>query len=291
MARIEKGQSYPELGFRVDGKGIAYDLKTGASLAKAQVDARLQGSGMSQLGKKRGGVAGVWDRNKKVIVPLASAALGAVTGGVAAPILLGAAARGLDREGKSGVGVDLGQAARGAVEGGVSGYVGTKIPGLLSGGGQGTGLLTTRPDGSVVNAFGQPRPGSAGGTGLGRALRSGATRLGGLAKTAGRTILGGAKELIGGPDGKASTGDWLKAGLSAIPAIQGYNRARDFERQARTQVNTATQGNNTMAELAKALIARGGAAPSAGPDLSNLVDTRNPYYKKMRPMIGPPGGV
>jgi hypothetical protein len=254
MARIEKGQSYPELGFRVDGKGIAYDLKTGASLAKAQVDARLQGSGMSQLGKKRGGVAGVWDRNKKVIVPLASAALGAVTGGVAAPMLLGAASRGLDRAGKRGIGLDLGQAARGAVEGAASGYVGTKIPGVMS------------------------NPSGAGSTLLGRA------------KSVGSTLLGGAKELIGGPDGKASTGDWMKAGLSAIPAIQGYNRAKRFEGQANTQLGNATAGNAAMAELARAIIARG-SAPAAAPDLSNLTDTQNPYYKKLRPMIGPPGGA
>ena len=37
MAQIKKGQSYGNMGFRVDDRGIAYDLKTGASLGKQDV--------------------------------------------------------------------------------------------------------------------------------------------------------------------------------------------------------------------------------------------------------------
>jgi len=65
----------------------------------------------------RGGIAGVWDRNKKVITPIATGLASLATGGLAAPILVGAAMKGLDREGKGGVGFDVGQGLRGAAEG------------------------------------------------------------------------------------------------------------------------------------------------------------------------------
>lgn len=72
----------------------------------------------------RGGLAGVWDRNKNVIAPVAAGALGLLTGGLAAPIAAGALMRGLDREGKGGIGFDVGQGLRGAAEGAAAGSVG-----------------------------------------------------------------------------------------------------------------------------------------------------------------------
>ncbi len=104
MARIEKGQSYADLGFKVDGKGIATDLTTGQSLPKAEVDKRLQGSGYSQLAKSRGGIAGVYDRNKKVINPIMEVGLGLLPGiGPALAAGYGAAVGGFDHEGQGGI--------------------------------------------------------------------------------------------------------------------------------------------------------------------------------------------
>jgi hypothetical protein len=88
------------------------------------------------MAKKRGGLAGVWDRNKGVIKKVAPIAAGFIPGiGPLAGAALGAAMRGLDRPGKGGIGLDLG----GAVRGGLEGYGGAKLgqvaKGLFTGGG------------------------------------------------------------------------------------------------------------------------------------------------------------
>lgn len=82
--------------------------------------------------RKRGGLAGIWDRNKKVIKPLATGLAGALTGGAAVPALLGGVMGGLDREGKSGIGLDLGGAAKGAVGGAAAGMAGAGLKGALA---------------------------------------------------------------------------------------------------------------------------------------------------------------
>ena len=69
------------------------------------------------MAKKRGGLAGFYDKNKKIIKPVA-AGLAGMLGTPALGAAVGAAFGGLDREGKSGVKVDLG----GAVKGGITGY-------------------------------------------------------------------------------------------------------------------------------------------------------------------------
>ena len=255
---------HPEIGIRVDHKGIAFDLATGKPLGRSEVDGRIAqfqsanpGTEVYGLEKKRGGVAGVFDRNKKVITPIAEIGAG-LLGGPALAAVTGAAIKGFDRKGQGGVGFDVKDAAHGAVQGGLLGYGAGKVADAVAS------------------------------QGVGGAIKAGVSKLGSVAKTAGSTLLGGAKELVGGADGKASAGDWLKAGISAIPLIQGYNRAQQQERTANTQVGNATAGNAAMADIAKALIARG-SAPAAAPDLSTLIDTRNPYAKKLRPMIGAPG--
>jgi len=82
--------------------------------------------GMEAEKRKRGGFAGAYDRNKGLIqaalptlagflVPGSSMLAGALTGGLA---------RGLDRPGQRGIGLDLGQAARGAATGAALGGLG-----------------------------------------------------------------------------------------------------------------------------------------------------------------------
>jgi hypothetical protein len=71
------------------------------------------------MAKKRGGLAGIWDRNKGVIKKVAPAALSFIPGiGVPLAAAAGAAMEGLDRPGQSGIGLDVG----GAIKGGISGY-------------------------------------------------------------------------------------------------------------------------------------------------------------------------
>lgn len=117
--------------------------------------------GLGKEKKKRGGAAGVWDRGKDVIVPVGALALGALTGGLAAPALAAAAARGLDREGKSGIGFDVGNAAKGALEGGVAGGIGAagraavagaKAGGAMAGAKAGAKTATTLAKGVSTKA-------------------------------------------------------------------------------------------------------------------------------------------
>ena len=83
------------------------------------------------MARKRGGLAGFYDRNKGAIKTIAPIAAGFIPG--VGPLLgagIGAAIGGLDREGKSGIGLDLG----GAIKGGISGYGGAKIGQAAKGG-------------------------------------------------------------------------------------------------------------------------------------------------------------
>jgi len=68
------------------------------------------------MARKRGGLAGLYDRNKGLI--RTGATIGAsLLGGPLAGAATGAAFRGLDREGKRGIGFDVGQGLRGGLEG------------------------------------------------------------------------------------------------------------------------------------------------------------------------------
>lgn len=84
------------------------------------------------MARKRGGLAGLYDRNKGIIRTLASMGAGAV-GGPLAGAAVGAAFRGLDREGKSGIGFDPFAALPGAVEGYMAGQTGQAVKGGIKG--------------------------------------------------------------------------------------------------------------------------------------------------------------
>ena len=78
--------------------------------------------------RKRGGLAGMWDRNKKIIKPIVSGIAGAI-GTPALGAAVGAAMGGLDREGKRGIGFDLGGAAKGGLSGYAAGSAGKFLGG------------------------------------------------------------------------------------------------------------------------------------------------------------------
>jgi len=71
----------------------------------------------------RGGLAGIWDRNKKIITPIAELLAGAVNPALGAAV--GAGIRGLDRPGQRGVGFDVKQGIRGGIEGYGMGQLGS----------------------------------------------------------------------------------------------------------------------------------------------------------------------
>lgn len=82
-------------------------------------------AGLGKEKKKRGGVAGAYDRNKQWAVPLTLAALGMIPGvGPGISALAGAGIDGLDREGQGGIGFDVGGAVQGAAKGYAAGALG-----------------------------------------------------------------------------------------------------------------------------------------------------------------------
>lgn len=78
------------------------------------------------MARKRGGLAGFWDRRKGIITPVATGLAG-LFGGPLAGAAVGAAMRGFDRPGQGGIGVDLGRAARGGLEGYGMGSLGAAV--------------------------------------------------------------------------------------------------------------------------------------------------------------------
>lgn len=85
------------------------------------------------MARKRGGLAGIWDRNKHIIKPVASGA-GFLFGGPAGAAAVNGAISGFDRKGKGGIGFDVGE----GLKGGVKGYLGGRLAqGLTSMGGTG----------------------------------------------------------------------------------------------------------------------------------------------------------
>lgn len=91
------------------------------------------------MARKRGGLAGIWDRGKKYIKPIATFTAGMVNPALGAAV--GAAMGGLDREGKGGIGFDVKQGAIGGVQGYGMGKLGAlakgKAAGLFTGAGKG----------------------------------------------------------------------------------------------------------------------------------------------------------
>lgn len=154
------------------------------------------------MARKRGGLAGLWDRNKHIIKPAATLAAGALTGG-AGGALVGGLMGGLDREGKGGIGFDLGRGAVGAVKGFGMGKLGQGIgarlgmPGMFGGGAPNAAqLMAQNPMGAAaIRGAGSGLATSASAQGAnGMGLMSGIGRLLGDGKTIkalGETAIGG----------------------------------------------------------------------------------------------------
>lgn len=98
------------------------------------------------MARKRGGLAGLWDRNKAVIKPIATIGAGLINPALGAAV--GAAMGGLDRPGQRGVGLNVG----GALKGGASGYAMGKLGAL---GGAKLGAARAMP-GAASSVAGAP---------------------------------------------------------------------------------------------------------------------------------------
>jgi hypothetical protein len=172
------------------------------------------------MARKRGGLAGIWDRNKKVIKPVATLAAGALTGG-AGGALVGGLMNGLDREGKGGIGFDVGKGAVGAATGYGMGKLGQGVgarlgmPGMFGGGGgsQASQLLAQNP--------------------MGAAAIRGAGNSAAAQGAGGMNIMGGIGNFL--KDGKnlKAMGDMAIGGMGAVQQNQRLKMEQDEMRRRR----------------------------------------------------------
>ncbi|MFN9942628.1 MAG: hypothetical protein ACK56I_24480, partial [bacterium] len=130
----------------------------------------------TSMARKRGGLAGLYDRNKGLI-RTASTIGASLLGGPGAGAAVNAAFRGFDRPGQRGIGFDLGQGAQGAVEG----YgIGSMTKSAQSGLGRLFGAKTAVPaldmgtsNADIARGMGGGAPGLTRSSGGGMALTGG----------------------------------------------------------------------------------------------------------------------
>ncbi len=179
------------------------------------------------MARKRGGLAGLYDRNKGMI-RTASTIGASLLGGPGAGAAVGAAFRGLDRPGKRGIGFDVGQGLRGGVEG-------YGVGKLTKAGQAGLGKLFA-PKAAASAAPGMTRTAMGAGMDI-PGLRVTAPEIGALAKPAAeRGLLESAASAVGSGVGRAAKTiqEYPKAAemiLGALPSPETDIR----ERQAAVQ--------------------------------------------------------
>lgn len=232
-----------------------------------------QAQGLGSEKKKRGGVAGVWDRNKNVIKPALTIGAGLLTGGMAVPALIGAGIGGLDREGKGGIGFDAGGAVRGGIRGAAEGYAGQML---------GSGIQGIR--GALAG-------GQTPQWGFGEGVKMGFNESG-VGRTLGK--LGtGARDMVRGAvttaDGALDIPNILKGAAGALPIIQGMSAQRQANDLSGQQAASADNSNAALIELARAMMARGmGGLPGGGGGMPDFTDEGNPYASQFRPRVPAP---
>jgi hypothetical protein len=84
------------------------------------------------MARKRGGLAGLWDRGKHIIKPIATIGAGLINPALGAAV--GGAIGGLDRPGQGGIGFDIKQGALGAAKGYAMGKSAQGLKGLFTSG-------------------------------------------------------------------------------------------------------------------------------------------------------------
>jgi hypothetical protein len=193
------------------------------------------------MARKRGGLAGLYDRNKGLI-RTASTIGASLLGGPGAGAAVNAAFRGFDRPGQRGIGFDLGQGAQGAVEG------------------YGIGSMTKSAQSGLGRLFGAR--GAAAGGGLPAEL-PGMDMTPRLTPGMTRSSVGG-MDLTGGPSMAARP-----VGSMAAPVTRAAPPARSRVRSAASAVGTGVQKAAKFAqENPKAVEMALGQLPSAANEVA-----------------------
>lgn len=259
------------------------------------------------MARKRGGLAGVYDRNKALIRTAATIG-GSLLGGPAAGAAIGAAFRGLDREGKRGIGFDIGQGLRGAAEGyatgkltgaaksGIGKMLAPKLPSVVapdaigltntmltgSGGGATSGGIAGGM-GAIGNAATAPDVGAMASRAAGTAGR-GAGRLSQAMKFAreNEKVLGGAAKGIMGqlPDPQAQRQLDIQQGqLDVLRQRQGLE---EEEFRGRQRAGQATR-EMLMPLYQQLLAGRGQTGPMPGSPRSNMASPPSSFLANSGP--------
>jgi len=236
-------------------------------------NAQREALGIGKEKRKRGGAARVWDANKEYIKPIVTGAAGMIPGiGLPLAAGLGAAMGGFDREGKSGIGFDIGKGIKGGLAGATAGAAGAGVKGLVTGGMAGgkaalmdygrqipgmRGGAPSAPAAANVAPVATPTPALGSGVSgnmLGSQIPSVTQSLGaagsGAGSTAGNLLTGGARFL-------KDNASWVGPAATAVGGVMGdranmnaqqdmFNRREDREDE---QLEEERQRRQRMAEL------------------------------------------
>jgi hypothetical protein len=136
--------------------------------------------------RKRGGLAGLYDRNKQWIAPVATGVAGLFNPLAGAAV--GAAMKGFDRPGQGGIGFDVGRGAMGALQGYGAGKAAQGLKGLFGAGSAASGAAgaagTAPATGAAGGAAGGAPTSLLGRLGQAASSKEGIAAIGGAAKGA-----------------------------------------------------------------------------------------------------------
>lgn len=206
----------------------------GASQAKFEFRRQQQeAAGLEKETKKRGGVAGAYDRNKALVQAAAPVLAGLLVPGAQAGLagaITGGLARGVDRPGKGGIGLDLGRAATGALSGAAMGQLGgavkSGLQGMLGGGAMKPMPTAGAPISTVGGAPALPRGAMA----AAPAAAAPAATMGGAAQAAATAAPAASRGLLGRIlTGAKENAPIIQAGLGAVSDVMGQQAQRATE--------------------------------------------------------------
>ncbi len=209
------------------------------------------------MGKKRGGLAGIWDRNKNIIKPIATVGAG-LLGGPAAAAALNGAMSGLDREGKSGIGFDVGKGAMGAATGAA---MGSAAGGLKN-------MVMSKLGAGAMPALGGTAPGNL----IGVTGATGSAAIPGAAGMAAPSVTGGIGHSIMGalkdPKALAAIGQTAVGGLNAMQNAQAM-RVQQAQQERQNALEEEDRKRKAAmdpvrAQLMAAIFGRLGVSPMQG---------------------------
>lgn len=205
--------------------------------------------------RKRGGLAGLYDRNKKIIAPVATGLAGLFNPLAGAAV--GAAFKGMDRPGKSGIGFDVGKGAMGALQGYGMGKGLQSLKGMFTG--PTPGLISPAPGAGAASG------GAAGGGVSGGVSAADMADLAKRSKALGMTPTRNALQAMGSPATQSAASVAKQAVTENGPTLMG-------------RIGSAAGRIGKSATSEEGIAALGGAAKAA----SGLIESQQDRAMEQR---------